>query len=446
METKIKLPEGKKIEDKNRTKQIYRRQFVLPSIGLGAAAIIGNVLPNNPLGTVEPVFAEQNDNIVTEISKHTVMPVEVSGSYKRMNQKNTVWGRFGWDPKIMPIGQSFIGKATGAIPPSGEPGWTETDLALALAAWSVNDKAASLSQFGIPNSGLYSWDEPINQRKPGVNSPEAASDEIKKAASYLGASLVGIADYDERWVYSEFYHPLARKSSSADFPFKVKRVIVMAIEMNYEAVRTSPSLIASSAAALGYSHMAETAHKVATFVRQLGYHAIPCGNDTALSVPLAIQAGLGELGRNGILITPKYGPRVRLCKVFTDLPLKADQPITFGVQKFCESCKKCANECPSKAITQDTKPTMSGPTISNNPGARKWYINPEKCLAFWEKNGSDCGNCIASCPYNKLPEWHHELARAMTRTPAGPVLREMDTLFGFGKVYDKEAISGWWKK
>ena len=70
---------------------------------------------------------------------------------------------------------------------------------------------------------------------------------------------------------------------------------------------------------------------LAEFIRILGYKAIPMGNDTSLSIPLAIDAGLGELGRHGLLITPEYGPCVRLCKVFTDLPLEPDKPIQFGV-------------------------------------------------------------------------------------------------------------------
>jgi epoxyqueuosine reductase QueG len=84
------------------------------------------------------------------------------------------------------------------------------------------------------------------------------------------------------------------------------------------------------------------APSMARFIQELGYHAMPSGNDTALSIPMAVDAGLGELGRNGILITPKYGPRVRLCKVFTDLPLVHDKPVDLGVQAFCEICKKCA--------------------------------------------------------------------------------------------------------
>ena len=85
-------------------------------------------------------------------------------------------------------------------------------------------------------------------------------------------------------------------------------------------------------------------------IRSLGYEAIPCGNDTTQSIPLAIDAGFGELGRNGLLITPEFGPRQRICKVLTNLPLVADKPIDFGMQSYCETCHACGFACPAKAI------------------------------------------------------------------------------------------------
>ena len=146
--------------------------------------------------------------------------------------------------------------------------------------------------------------------------------------------------------------------------------------------------------------MAFTAGLLAQFIRGLGYEAIPSGNDTALSIPLAVEAGLGELGRNGILITDKFGPRVRLCKVFTDLPLVPDTPKFFGVERFCELCKKCAEQCPPKAIPSGEK-TTEAITISNNSGVKKWMINPEQCYRFWAANRTDCANCIQVCPFNQ---------------------------------------------
>lgn len=424
-------------KEETELKKVSRRNFLKLSVGAGlGASVIGLNAVQNPIKTSVAHAA------VKLGSKHDKFPLEISNDYKRLNQKNTLFNRTSWDPVVMPL----LGKFAESRNAKKEAGWTQLEYALDDAGWAINDHAAPVSQFGVRNQGLYAWEGEINSQKYKFENTDQASQTIKKASEFLGANLVGIADYDERWVYSEFYNFLDRTSSPAEFPFKPRSVIVIAVEMVYENYRTTPSVISSSATGLGYSRMVETAHKVATFLRKIGYQAIPCGNDTALSIPLAIQAGLGELGRNGLLITEKYGPRVRLCKVFTDLELKADKPITFGVREFCRVCMKCADLCPSKAISMETEPTLEGVNISNQPGVKKWYVDAEKCFGFWGENGGDCGCCIGSCPYNKLEEWHHDLTKIATLTPAKPLLKSFDDLFGYGRTYDKDAISQFWKK
>lgn len=119
----------------------------------------------------------------------------------------------------------------------------------------------------------------------------------------------------------------------------------------------------------------------------------------ALSVPLAIDAGLGELGRNGLLITPEYGPCVRLCKLFTDLPLEPDKPIEFDVTDFCNQCDNCAAACEADAIQSEIEPSFTVACPSNNPGILRWAVNHDKCYSFWIENGGDCSSCIAVCPF-----------------------------------------------
>ena len=54
-------------------------------------------------------------------------------------------------------------------------------------------------------------------------------------------------------------------------------------------------------------------------------------NDTALVIPYAIKAGLGEYGRNQMVLTPEFGPRLRFSKVFTDIPLAVDVSRQLGL-------------------------------------------------------------------------------------------------------------------
>jgi reductive dehalogenase len=144
--------------------------------------------------------------------------------------------------------------------------------------------------------------------------------------------------------------------------------------------------------------MATLSASLAKYIRALGYPAIPSGNDTAQSIPLAIDAGLGELGRNGLLLSPEYGPRQRICKVLTDLPLVADQPIDFGIQSYCETCHACASACPVDAILWEDR-TTEQTSISNRKGILRWPVNVSRCYLFWQENGTDCSNCIAACPW-----------------------------------------------
>ncbi|MBN1137806.1 MAG: 4Fe-4S dicluster domain-containing protein [Anaerolineae bacterium] len=125
------------------------------------------------------------------------------------------------------------------------------------------------------------------------------------------------------------------------------------------------------------------------------------GNDTALSIPLAIDAGLGELGRNGLLVTQAYGPCVRLCKVFTDLPLEVDRAAPFGLAEACRSCWRCAEACEVGAIEIAREPSYETVCRSNNEGILRWAVNHDRCYGFWVENGESCSTCIAACPFSQ---------------------------------------------
>jgi reductive dehalogenase len=183
----------------------------------------------------------------------------------------------------------------------------------------------------------------------------------------------------------------------------------------------------------GYSKMAGTSHCVSEFIRALGWRAAPAGNDLALSVPLAIDAGLGQLGRNGGLVTTKFGPRVRIAKVFVEMPLPVDAPINFGVTEFCDNCEACAEKCPSGAIPTGPR-TWEGKTPSNSPGALKWYVHVDKCYDY---NDFACQACKASCPFNKPNNsWVHKLTRQFVEGRIGTadkVMVKLDQASGYGK-------------
>lgn len=285
-------------------------------------------------------------------------------------------------------------RSVAEIVAEGHEGYTRMDFAVANASWTV---AATMGHLA------YSWERLEGARgtqgeyaelpRHEPDDPTTFTGRIKEAAQLYGAGAVGICGLDRRWLYADDDDDRARQ-----VPEDFDKAIVVAVPMDRERVMLSPAAAASAASGNGYSRMAFTAACVAELLRDLGWRAIPCGNDTALSIPLAVDAGLGEMGRNGLLIHPRLGPCLRLCKVLTDAPLVPDKPIEFGVRERCERCRRCVAECEVGAIT-DGEMSAEPVCPANNTGVLKWQVNGDLCLDFWHANGTNCSNCVKACPY-----------------------------------------------
>ncbi|MFC1713090.1 reductive dehalogenase [Candidatus Poribacteria bacterium] len=313
-------------------------------------------------------------------------PYQIVGDVKPFPQNMTVFSRVRWDPTCVGHGESRS-KSTAEIIEEGKPDYSRVSFSLQAAAWSIvsimGKQAYSAEKIGARSSNIRARYEPEDAGE--------FTNQVKTAARLYGANIVGITRLDRRWLYAK------PEGELVDITDDVNMAIIMGVEMDGDLIKHSPSPLASAAVGNGYSRMVFTTACLAEFLRDLGWQAIGSGNDTALSIPLAMDAGLGECGRNGMLITPEFGARQRLCKVFTDAPLVPDRPIEFGVVDFCEKCGKCAKACPVEAITAGER-TPEALTPSNSPGVLKWPVNGEKCLRFWRTNGTSCCNCISSCP------------------------------------------------
>ncbi len=330
----------------------------------------------------------------------------LAGPVERFDQKNIVFMRVVWDEQYQAQMQQVTPRFRQETQADAQEG-----AAFMVGAIYADDKAGSFhpnytGYFGHLQGvdGLYGWDEPVNPQKYAVSDPAAISERVKQVARFYGADLVGICEIDQRWVYSHYFDRETGAYGPLQIPYKY--AVVMGVEMQWqEGIAESPGFPASAATALAYSKMAELSSKVAQYIRMLGHEAVPSGNDTTQSIPLAVDAGLGELGRMGLLLTPEFGARQRICKVYTNLPLVPDQPIDFGIQEFCETCKFCASNCPVEAIPfgdRSTEPT----SISNRTGIRRWTVDVGKCFLFWLANQApgaewnDCSNCVRACPWS----------------------------------------------
>jgi len=324
----------------------------------------------------------------------------------RFDQRNDVFSRGVWD-------RDYQAEVFQVVPRSRRESAAEMLEGRARVAGSiyVDLTAGSLhpgygGYFGHLQgvAGLYSWDDPVVAEQFPVSDPAEATALIKSMARFYGADLVGVCEINPMWVYSNYFDRATGGYGPLEIPYRY--AVVMGIEMDFAGIRQSPGFPASAATARAYSNMAEISSKLARYIRGLGYPAVPSGNDTTQSIPLAIDAGLGELGRLGLLLTPEFGARQRICKVYTSLPLVPDRPIDFGMQRFCETCQACAHACPVQAIPRGER-SYELTSISNRPGILRWHVNVGKCFQFWVANGgsldglSDCANCVGACPWSQ---------------------------------------------
>jgi epoxyqueuosine reductase len=99
----------------------------------------------------------------------------------------------------------------------------------------------------------------------------------------------------------------------------------------------------------------------------------------------------------------------------TDLPLAPTKPINAGIMQFCKVCKRCAEFCPSKALSFADEPTWDTRGPWNNPGHKAFFEDSTKCRAYWRQVGTNCGLCFAACPFaTKNMAFYHSFRNALT--------------------------------
>jgi len=373
---------------------------------------------------------------------------EILDDFERFSQVDDVFSRSFWDPSIR-TEKSNRFYATYRRPLDQwrtAKGFTQRDYALRNAAWHVSDVFAEMYEDQGRRDGFL---DPLSMLRDGAESklepesPQTAANELKHVAKVFGADLVGVTAHDERWVYTERFSHGTGQGKPNDLPDGLTSVIVIGQAMDADLIQAAPSALSGAATGLGYSQDAAVLLGVAQYIRNLGYQAIPSMNDTALAIPLAIAAGLGEYGRHGLVITPEHGSRVRFGKIFTDLPLSHDRPKTFGVKEFCRQCDRCASACPAKAIPHGG-PVPVAINRSGIKGVHKWSVDGEACFGYWSKINSDCAICVRVCPWTRD---YRKPANRLWRTLAGTRLRglmlKLDDRMGGGKRLN---AADWWAR
>ncbi|HEX38057.1 MAG TPA: reductive dehalogenase [Candidatus Cloacimonetes bacterium] len=315
--------------------------------------------------------------------------------YKRFDERKNAFGRVMYDSTAPFFYKGNYCNAPKVIHEGKDAkGYSRIELARACASWTIfNHFTGAFSAEKLDNE-ITKLSEPQLPRYE-IDDMDKFTSQVKETARKFGASLVGVCKLNRNWLYE-----IDMYGKPVQIPDSFKHVIVMAVQMN-DDIFNSPDWSAITSGGISYSQMAALAASVAQFLRHLGYNALSAGNDTALNIPMAIDAGLGEMGRNGMLVNPKIGSTLRLCKIFTDAPLIPDKPIDFSLQYICRNCTLCSDACKVSAISSDAEPSYKVNSVSNNNGIKRWAINADKCYMFWVENGGGCSSCIAVCPFSK---------------------------------------------
>lgn len=244
----------------------------------------------------------------------------------------------------------------------------------------------------------------------GVNKKQKVEIDSKEISGFLknwgiklGAADVGFTGLKPHHIYS---HIGRGEEYGKEVKLTHKYAIAFTVEMSYKSMQQAPKGPVIMESAQQYLNAGTIAVQMAQFIRNLGFDArAHIDANYRLICPIVAQdAGLGTIGRMGLLMTPNLGPRVRIGIVTTNLELDVNtKPIDSSVIHFCEICKKCASNCPSASISSETARIKE-----------KWYpwkINHEKCFTYWCKAGTDCGRCITVCPYSHPNNLIHNIIR-----------------------------------
>jgi len=246
-------------------------------------------------------------------------------------------------------------------------------------------------------------DGPVSEERAPCD-PTQMTEYLKSLAFYFGARDAGVTELRPYHLYSHIGRDFS--CYGEPIPFEPGFAVAFTVEMDDRMVRSAPNAPAVMESGRQYVEAARIAVQLAAAIRKMGFPARAHidGNYRVVAPLVARDAGLGEIGRMGLLMTPRLGPRVRLGVVTTPLELLPNrQTRDATVLDFCERCRKCADNCPARAIPSGDRAMVES--------ALRWRIDGDACFRYWNTVGTDCARCMSVCPYSHRDNPVHNAVR-----------------------------------
>lgn len=232
-------------------------------------------------------------------------------------------------------------------------------------------------------------------------SKDKQSIELKTFCLDHGADLVGIADL------AQLKEELRTGPKDLLSPYTAAISIAVVLDMKAVAeMQGEPTpAYADNCKALN-KKLNTLTELIVDWIRKQGFkcEAVPASKKlveggtegSASHKAIAIMAGLGWQGKNLLVVTPKYGPRVRLSSVLTDMPFCFDSPI----KNRCGRCTACYEACPVGAI-KNVNTDFHYSDRNEAIDLDACHNNTLKYVDVPGVNYTFCGQCIPVCPHGK---------------------------------------------
>jgi epoxyqueuosine reductase len=227
------------------------------------------------------------------------------------------------------------------------------------------------------------------------------SQRLKAVAKETGADLVGIADlapFKEGWIVIP-HNLLGQFTRAVSIAVRLDNAII-------DGIKDVPTVKYAQHYREINARLDDITARIVAWIERQGFNAsaIPASHiaeernllGSLSHKAVARMAGIGWQGKSLLIVSPQYGPRIRLATVITDMPLTVDQPI----RNRCVACNECSKACPVSAIRNVS--------TDSRYESRDVALHLERCADRTLKMKAmpgigvrACGLCVKACPFGK---------------------------------------------